>query len=216
MEGVFGLFKLPVGEKIEKGEAKLSTYEFKHEENPLYNLRATRNGGSMFWVADGKYVRLHVGNELMMSDTRMERTSNYEFCYYAHGRVLIAGLGIGLILHNLRDKIQKGDITEILVIEKSQDVIDIVAPYFLDIPQIKIFQGDVFEWKPAPGEKFNTLYFDIWPTPTIDTDNLQEISKLHNKFKYFKDRTDPRCYMDSWMREYLQKQKRKDSRNSYW
>lgn len=204
IEGVIDLF--PAVE--EKGVAKISNYEF--VEDPLYNLRMLRDGGSMFIMRGGKYVRLHVNGELMMSDTDMEKTSNREFIYYAHGKVLIAGLGIGLVLKNI---LNKEEVTEVIVIEKYQDVIDLVAPKF-DNPKLKIICADINEWKPAKGEKFNVIYFDIWPN--ICEDNLDEIKVLHNRFKNSVDRTDPNCWMNSWMKEYLQAKRRENRSRRYW
>ena len=36
--------------------------------------------------------------------------------------------------------------------------------------------ADIFEWKPARGVKFDTLYWDIWPT--ICVSNLKDMAKL--------------------------------------
>ena len=38
-----------------------------------------------------------------MSNTYMERWTNMNFCDYAHGDVLIGGLGIGLIILAIQD-----------------------------------------------------------------------------------------------------------------
>lgn len=40
-------------------------------------------------------------------------------------------------------------------------------------------------------------------------DNLVEIRQLHNAFKFYLDRSDPHCYMNSWMKEFLQYENRK-------
>lgn len=211
MKGVFERFNLPVGGKVEKGEAKISTYEFSKKKDPLFNARAIMNGG-MEYMDDGKYVRLHVGGVLMMSDTRMEKRSNFEFCHCANGRVLIAGLGIGLILHNITHRINEGIITSVVIVEKSQDVIDLIKPYFDDIStKVEFVCCDIFEYK--PDGKFDTIYFDIWPD--ICEDNLDQIKKLHNKFKYKLNRHNPNCWMNSWMKDYLQSQKRRNRSRYY-
>ena len=196
MYGIKGVYDLLPAQ--EKGIAKLTQVEFDEKENFLFNLRASRDHW-MFRMRTGKYIRLHVGGRLMMSDTPMERISNKTFIDCANGRVLIAGLGIGLIIHNI---LEKQSITEIIVIEKYQDVIDLVSPYFNDT-RLKIICADIFDWKPAKGEKFDTIYFDIWPD--ITTENLKQIKALHNRFKYYKS---DGAYMDSWMKWYLQKIKR--------
>jgi len=213
MEGVFEHFMLPVGAKKVSGDATLSTFEFKNANNPLFNLRAIREGGSMFRMSDGKYVRLHVKGELMMSDTHMERSSNIDFVTKANGTVLIAGLGIGLIIKNIMPKVLSGQIKEITVIEKYQSVIDLVSPYFAH-EKIKIICADIMDWIPCKDKKYDTIYFDIWPE--ICTDNLEEIKILHNRFKNKLNRNNPDKWMNSWMKEYLQDMARKDRNPRYW
>lgn len=184
-----------------KGIAKIKLFDFKHKDDFMFNFRAARQH-PMFIVRDGEYVQLSIKGQLMMSDTGMERISNKLFIRNATGHVLIAGLGIGLIIYNI---LENTNITSITIIEKYQDVIDLVSPKFND-PRIKYVCADIFEWKPVKGTKYNTIYFDIWPE--ICTDNLKQITLLHNRFKSFKNKDG---WMNSWMKEYLQKQKR----NSY-
>ena len=202
VKSITPLFK----EKEEQGIAVISRYHYKDKDNVLFNLRSMRDGGYMFRMYDGHYCRLLINGKLMMSDTGLERISNKEFIDNANGRVLIAGLGLGLIIHNIIDR---EDISEIIVIEKYRDVIDLVSPKFTH-PKLKIICADIFEWKPSKGEKFDTIYFDIWAD--IGTDNLEEMKKLSSKFKSFLNRLNPKCWMNSWMKEYLQKMKRRESR----
>jgi hypothetical protein len=201
MEGVIDLFP----ETISQGIATISNFEFKNDENPLFNLRAVRDGGLMFYVSDGKYVRLHINGELVMSDTRLEKESNYYFTHVANGRILIAGLGIGLIIKNI---LKKDSVKEITIVEKYQDVIDLVSPKFTDT-RIKYICDDIFKWRPQKGEKFDTIYFDIWSS--ISQDNLSDIKKLHNSFKFYLNRNNSNHYMNSWMKEFLYKQRREDN-----
>lgn len=210
MEGVFEMIGLKVGEQKKKGVAVLSTYEFKEKDNFLFNLRAMRDSGGLMAMEDGKYVRLHVNGELMMSDTRMEKNSNLDFVRNAKGKVLIAGLGIGVILKNVLDKLKDKRITEIVIIEKYQDVIDLIAPYFEKYKNIKIVCADIFDWRPEKGTKFDTIYFDIWPN--ICQDNLEEMAKLHQAFKGYKVKGG---WMDYWMKDYLKAQKRRDERHAW-
>jgi len=187
-------------DKMEIGGAKITKYEFKESENPLYNLRAMRDGGRIFEIYDGEYVRLVVNGELMMSDTPMERYSNRDFIENANGRVFIAGLGIGLIIKAIIDK---PEVEEVVVVEKYKDVIDMVAPKFSH-PKLKIVEADIFEYKMGKEEKYDTIYFDIWPKISIE--NLDEMRVLHARFKYHKRSKE--SYMESWMRDFLRKRKR--------
>jgi hypothetical protein len=202
VKGVTELFP----ENIEQGEVKINNFEFSTKKDPMFNLRAMRDGGAMFRMYDGKYVRLRINGETVMSDTFMERQSNSDFIENANGKVFIAGLGLGMIIHNILDK---DSITEIIVIEKNQNVIDIVGSKFTD-PRVKIIYADIFKYDPPKEEKYDTIYFDIWTD--IDIENLKEIKLLHNKYKNRLNRANPLAWMNSWMKEYLQGEKRKDDR----
>lgn len=194
-------------EKEEKGIVSITRYEFK--DDLLFNLRVMRDGGDLFVMKPGHYCRLTINKELVMSDTFLERKSNREFIRKANGRVLIAGLGLGLIIHNI---LHKQDITEIVVIEKHQDVIDLVSPKFND-SRLKIICDDIFNYLPKKEDKFDTIYFDIWTDITIE--NLDDIKLLHNKFKNKLNRENSRSWMNSWMKEYLQEAKRKENRRGW-
>lgn len=210
MEGVFDLYNLKVGNTKEKGVAAISAFEVKREKNPLYHMRLAMDG---FPVYDGKYIKLHVDGQLMMSDTDMEKSSNRAFVRNANGDVLIAGLGIGLVVKNILSKMDSGEIKSITIVEKYKDVIDLVSPYFKK-HKIKYICADILKWRPEKGKLYDTIYFDIWPA--ICTDNLDEIKFLHNIFKHRLNRKNPNCWMDSWMKSYLQSQKRKSRTSFYW
>ena len=160
-------------------------------------------------VSPGRYAKLKVGRVLMMSDTSMEKRSNCEFAYQARGRVLVAGLGLGLILFAIADK---PEVQHVTVVEKFDDVIQLVGPSvqakFGD--KLDIVCADIFDWKPIKGRTWNVIYFDIWEN--ICTDNLKEIATLHRKFSRSLDRDHGPGWMNSWMRNELQRRKRREDR----
>jgi len=207
MEGVIERLGMKLGEKRKKGIATLSAFEFNQQKDPMYNIRMIINSGAVFRVFDGEYVRLVVNGDLVMSDTTMERRSNKEFVNKANGRVFIAGLGIGLILHNLREKVKSGEVVEIVVMEKYKDVIDLVSPHYIDLP-ITYIEADALEYKPGKEEIYDTIYFDIWPHVTDD--NLDEIKMLHNRWKNRKRKGNPNAWMNSWMKEFLQRERARE------
>ena len=210
MEGVYNIFSLKENETKNLGIATLRSFSISNEESNVYNLRALLNGNGGFdCVTAGQYVKLSVNNILMMSDTDMEKRTNYEFISNAKGDVMIAGLGIGLILHNLENKVKTGEVKSITVYEKYQDVIDLITPYYKHLP-ITVKCEDILNYLPPKEETYDTIYFDIWPT--IDTDNLKDIRVLHNRWKFHK-RQDG--WMDSWVKQKLQNMKREENRY-YW
>jgi spermidine synthase len=77
----------------------------------------------------------------------------------AYGKVLIAGLGLGFDLLNVSDK---DGVDEIVVVEKQQAVIDLVWPYIPHQKAILVHQ-DILEYLRNIKERFNIIYFDIFP-----------------------------------------------------
>lgn len=78
-----------------------------------FNLRYCSNPISL--ISPGKYVKLIISGELVMSDTPYEMNTNQKFVDKAHGNVLIGGLGIELLTKNLIPKIESGEIKHILI-----------------------------------------------------------------------------------------------------
>ena len=208
MKGVYDVFSLNVDATKRCGVAEVSAFSLTDKDCFWHNLHKLSDGYDFATLRGGQYVRLVVDNVLMMSDTDMEKRTNRIFIEKAHGDVMIAGLGIGLILRNLEDKVKSGEVTSITIYEKYQDVIDLVAPYYKHLPLV-IKCADILEYVPPKEETYDTIYFDIWPT--ISTDNLADIRKLHNRWKFHKR---PNGWMDSWMKKFLQNERAKDNRSN--
>ena len=155
---------------------------------------------------EGTYARLRINGTIVMSDTQMERRTNSEFLYRAHGHVLLAGLGLGMVLHGLEKHM--GRIQSITVVEINQDVIDLVAKHYKH-PKIKIVQGDITTWTPPEGMKYDVIYFDIWPV--ISEDNLKLMAQLGRRFAKYKNRANSAAWMESWSRREM----RANARSSY-
>ncbi len=171
---------------------------------PALALRAAAQAHRDAPVPPGRYCILRVGQEVMMSDTPMEKRSNQGVVWRAQGDVLIAGLGIGMVLLPI---LAKPEVKSVTVVEKSQDVIRLVAPTVFNQPggeKLKIVYQDVFDWRPEAGTKYDTLYFDIWPT--INEDNLVEMDDLHKIFSRYRRKG---SWMNSWMRNELKYQQRR-------
>ena len=118
----------------EQGVAKIEHFEIGKKESEFTSMRAAMGRPSEY-VPEGKYVRLEVKRGLMMTDTRMEQLTNMAAVRAARGDVLIAGLGIGMVLIPI---LKKPEVKSVIVIEKYQDVIDLVMPALMaKIPEAK-------------------------------------------------------------------------------
>ena len=113
---------------------------------------------------------------VVMSNTPMERKTHIEAINKAKGNVLVAGLGLGMYLQNIKDK---KEVTSITVVEESKEVIELIAKYFKDCQKIRIINEDIFNY--TPDIKFEFAFLDIWSD--ISEDNLVEFDILREKFK---------------------------------
>lgn len=59
------------------------------------------------------------------------------------GSVLVAGLGLGLMLHHMR---MRADLTRIVVVEVDADVIRLIRPTLPDDPRVEIVEADYYDY----------------------------------------------------------------------
>lgn len=138
-------------------DAQYGDFKIEHFTVSKGNVRALMDG-----MPPGEYVRLMGNGRLLMCDTNMERRTNAHFVTWAHGDMLIGGLGLGMIVLAIQDK---PDVKSITIIEKSNDVIMLMLnqPNIYFNEKVNIVYGDVFTWKPEKGQKFDCIYMNIWP-----------------------------------------------------
>lgn len=174
----------------------------KNEFSQMVSIFKTGRG-----VPEGEYKRLMRNGCCIMSNTPDEIRDFMHFVHEAKGSVLINGLGLGVVLQALLDR-EDDEITDITVIEKSPDVINLVAPTFANESRVRIINADAFEYIPEKGKKFGAIWHDIWDN--ICSDNLEEMTKLHRKYG---KKTD---YQDSWCKGECIRAKKRDSRGGYY
>lgn len=100
--------------------------------------------------------RLAIDEEVMMSLTPMELQSHWSVISRAKDRVGVAGLGLGFFVQMVA---LKEEVTEIVVYEINQNVIDLYNYLFEPHPKIKIIKQDALTIK---DEKFDLFYNDIY------------------------------------------------------
>lgn len=155
-------------------------------------------------VEAGEYTRLMFGKQVIMSDTSNEIRDHFKPIIKAKGKCLVAGLGIGVVLQAL---LRKKEVEFVTVVEKSQDVIDLVEPHYRELfgwDKFEIICADIFYWKPPKGVKYEMAWYDIWFN--ICSDNLPEMHKLHRKFG------NKTSWQGSWCRGILERKRRIEKR----
>ena len=170
-------------------DRKVEDFEISHFEIGKNDMYAILHG-----ISCGKFIRLTHRGSVVMSDTEMEKRTNAEFVRNAHGKVLIGGLGIGLILLAVQDK---ADVKKITVIEKNREVIDLVSNQLPLNDKVEIINADVFEYVPA--EKYDTIYMDIWNYINQDVywEQMKPLMSRYRKYLVPKSENENR-YIDCW------------------
>lgn len=172
------------------GDWSVEHFTVSDEDIRIFNLRcAFQPGGYRRQMTPGTYMRLKRGRTLVMSNTPAELADHSWFVYKAARNILVNGLGLGCVV---RELLLKPDVKRVTVIEKSADVVALVAPHITD-SRLNIIEADAFDWKPPKGERYGAVWHDIWDD--ICADNLPEMHKLHRKYGR---RTD---YQESWCRD---------------
>ncbi|MDD3493590.1 MAG: hypothetical protein PHZ19_08870 [Candidatus Thermoplasmatota archaeon] len=85
------------------------------------------------------------------------------YAQHSHGRVLVAGLGLGLVLHAL---VKNPDVTEIVVVEKNIDVIRLMCD--LIPPKPRIVHDDFLTYVDRGLGKWDTIIVDLWVSRNVD------------------------------------------------
>jgi len=74
-------------------------------------------------------------------------------------KVLVGGLGLGLILHHL---LKRGDIELIDVIEIDPGIINFITPYLPKDKRINIIPRNFFGYLLDHKENYNSIIIDLW------------------------------------------------------
>jgi hypothetical protein len=195
-------YKVDVPEGV-SGPWAVARYTVSEADASFGRLRMVVTGCARH-VPAGEYTKLTCnGGTPVMSDTPDEIRDHLDVIRRARGRVLIHGLGLGVVL---RACALKAEVEHVLVIDKSPDVIALVAPHYEAMfgDKVEIREGDALTWKPEKGAFWDVVWHDIWPN--ICLDSLPSMHRLHRRFGR-------RCHWQgSWSREELELRQSREKR----
>ena len=101
---------------------------------------------------------LMVGKETWMVDDPLHWYGMQDLAKAARGRVLVAGLGLGLVIHALEDN---ESVTNIDVVEINMDVINLITP-LIGMSKTNIIKDDLWRYLYRTEEAYDTCILDIW------------------------------------------------------
>jgi hypothetical protein len=140
-----------------------------------------------------RVVRLKEGKRVWMSNHPQEVYSHYQCLTGLKGHVLVGGLGLGMAVKLLR---KNPAVTKITVVERSQDVINLVAKYVISPPD-EVVCADLFKYlRECKKEKakFDSAYYDIW-----QADSEHTFSTLVHPLRLLSNGVVPWTDISCWM-----------------
>lgn len=136
------------------------------------NLRTAFIGGQadkpVFFDRETTWHRLSYSGGVWMTDLPIEQQQHdNELKGVTHGSVLIGGLGVGYAVNILA---ARPDIKRIVVVELSQDVINLVGDHIKDPEgKVEIVQADLMDFVKVNTESFDFAFYDIWQSDAEET-----------------------------------------------
>jgi len=132
-------------------------------DNDISNWIQSKFGKRFFVMRDNiaNYIGLFDFNFLryvIMNDCIPEKEACLEIIEEAHGDVLIAGLGIGLIVLPIMNK---DSVISVDIVERHKEVIDLIKPQLPFNDKVKIINEDIAKF--IPSRKYDTIYLDTIP-----------------------------------------------------
>ena len=104
--------------------------------------------------------------------TTLEARKQKEIIENCNGRVLTAGLGLGYFIEAMEDK---HDVESVMLVEKSQDIMDLVWPHIRH-SKAELICADIWEYELGD---FDCAYIDIWTQQ-----NVEEVEKMKKKLSH--------------------------------
>ncbi len=149
---------------IESEHFAIEVHDVTPEEAMGVRLRAAVTGDGLPQSHDERPHRSvllvdKASGRVMATNSIFDMRHNAEFLSRAHGRVLIAGLGLGLPVLAIQ---RKAEVESITIVELHREVIDLVASRIPLGGKVRALEGDAFQY--VPDEKCDVawLFLNIY------------------------------------------------------
>lgn len=181
-------------------EGKKGSFEVKHKrlkKGSKVTVVSTRN--AVFTGKKPSYIELksdHYMTSLLengkvwMTDSPQEVQQVLDLVQNIEGKVVVGGLGLGVVTQILA---WKPDVETITVVEKAHELSELVWPH-LTTYNASLVTQDLYKYLRETDETFDYGYFDIWG-PTSEMELLENILPLR---KLCKEKGIPQDHILCW------------------
>ena len=119
-------------------------------------------GHNGIWI-----TTLYIGDRMWMTDEPVFTWCMESYAARSSGKVLVAGLGLGLVVHFL---VKDPEVSEILVVEKEQDVIGCIERLLPQDKRIKVVHDDFYQFLKDDAEQRDAVIWDLAVWDLLDGD----------------------------------------------
>jgi hypothetical protein len=156
------------------GKARLKTANYTRGQYQCYGIK----GFDFFQAMRPLPIKsLQVAGKTWMVDDPPHWWAMEEHATFYRGHVVVAGLGLGLIVHTLA---ACPDVERITVVEVEPDVITLVQPHLPPSAKVEIVAGDFWEWEGQPDGVFYDLF--VGDGLTLAAEALRTMLELRERF----------------------------------
>lgn len=159
------------------------------------------NGRLYYGRFDNEFnaIVLMEDNDIWMSDIPLEQESIRNPVRFARGKVLTAGLGLGMFPMFIRDK---EDLESVDIVELTQEVIELVGAQ-IRYPKFRFINDDIHHYLATTNRKYDFVYIDVW------RGTVQPISNMENMHREVERVLASNGKSMCWMQELYDKVKKK-------
>ena len=183
------------------GDWRIEHFNVSEKQSDVEKMRYLFDNERREGVPPGNYTSLKCNGFIIMSDTPDEIRDHLTAIKFATGKVLINGLGLGMILQAC---LEKESVTHVTVIENSIDVLNLVSEHYKDKygDRVTFIHSDAFTYKAPANTHYDMVWHDIWND--ISSENLPDMHRLHKKYDRCAD------YQGSWCRQECENIKKRE------
>jgi hypothetical protein len=159
------------------------------------------NGKMMRLAKPLTFPVLKVNGQVVMSKTPQEEMAMTKDAKKAKGIALVGGLGLGIILDNIRRKC-----SHITVVEKNKDVVEIYKKYKkCDVAYDDIVVGEVEDYLEKNDQKYDYIHLDTWYSG-----DYEQLPHVNWMMEMANSRLAPKGVLRAWVYDTMRKSFAKD------
>ena len=160
----------------------------KRQHRGFYRMEAVL--GYLFYRATKPIMitDLKIHGRIWMVDDPLQWLGMKELAKHSEGKVLVGGLGLGLVVHAL---LENSAVTQIDVVEINSDVISLIKPCLPGSEKMRVFPNDVLKFDPLLAthdtdfQDYKTVILDLWVgAGTKETAREMLSTFAHMKWRY--------------------------------